>query len=518
MENDEKPIENPSEEPREPAPFPSGVNYYLPEYDVRAALAEQRRREEARAARLRKLKRICENFESLIIAFILAIVIRQYVAEAYKIPTGSMQPTLMGDQDALDHYGDRIVVDKLYYRLNPVSRWDVVVFKYPKPIYVSHWPGCARYSEDADIIDGDEHRACDARACHGSFDVEKSRYTTKTHRNYVKRCAALPGETIDIKHGDIYIRNNDLDDEIPHKSDRVQRGLWMRVYLCDFRNDNPFLDNARLAWDVPDNEVWHTAEKHLFVDPGSDTAEFKLDDIMDYLIVEGNQMLKGDGRNNVGDLKIDTGLSFHSSEAVVRYVIVEDNCTYTLCLRPDGGESYVEWIVNGNEKAERREIDGLNLKLGVEYGVSFANVDDTVIVNIPECSYTFRHRFAKGKIVLEYEDDDESGFKAESGAAVSVTGGRVAFGRLGVLRDIYYTNSRFGNNGPDKPSRPFVVPEKSYFVLGDNSSNSSDSREWGVFPHGNLIGRASFVFYPIGPIVNFKEKRITWVNRLKLVR
>jgi len=37
---------------------------------------------------------------------------------------------------------------------------------------------------------------------------------------------------------------------------------------------------------------------------------------------------------------------------------------------------------------------------------------------------------------------------------------------------------------------PYVVPKKCYFVLGDNSTNSNDSRFWGAVPETNILGRA----------------------------
>jgi signal peptidase I len=41
-----------------------------------------------------------------------------------------------------------------------------------------------------------------------------------------------------------------------------------------------------------------------------------------------------------------------------------------------------------------------------------------------------------------------------------------------------------------------IVPSGCYFVLGDNSTNSYDSRFWGSVPRGNIIGRASFCYWP----------------------
>jgi len=43
-----------------------------------------------------------------------------------------------------------------------------------------------------------------------------------------------------------------------------------------------------------------------------------------------------------------------------------------------------------------------------------------------------------------------------------------------------------------------VVPRKHYLALGDNTMSSSDGRTWGYVPRDEVVGKASFVFWPIG--------------------
>lgn len=54
---------------------------------------------------------------------------------------------------------------------------------------------------------------------------------------------------------------------------------------------------------------------------------------------------------------------------------------------------------------------------------------------------------------------------------------------------------------PDAPwslTQPFRVPAGQYFVMGDNRTDSSDSRYWGTVPRRAIIGRAFFTYWPIG--------------------
>ena len=55
-----------------------------------------------------------------------------------------------------------------------------------------------------------------------------------------------------------------------------------------------------------------------------------------------------------------------------------------------------------------------------------------------------------------------------------------------------------------KPTATLTVPEGHYFVLGDASTNSSDSRYWGFVPHEAIVGRAFICSWPPSRIGRIK--------------
>jgi signal peptidase I len=66
---------------------------------------------------------VIELVAVVVVAIVVAILLRTFVAATYSIPSGSMEPTLQ--------IGDRIVVDKLAYHLHGVGTGDIIVFSTP---------------------------------------------------------------------------------------------------------------------------------------------------------------------------------------------------------------------------------------------------------------------------------------------------------------------------------------------------------------------------------------------------
>jgi signal peptidase I len=115
-----------------------------------------------------------EYFESIVIAVILALFIRTFVVQAFKIPTGSMENNLL--------IGDHLLVNKMVFgptesglerALTPVGeirRGDVVVFKYPE----------------------------------------------EPERDFIKRVIGLPGDTLEVREKRVYVNGQALDEPYVH--------------------------------------------------------------------------------------------------------------------------------------------------------------------------------------------------------------------------------------------------------------------------------------------------------------
>lgn len=127
---------------------------------------------------------------------------------------------------------------------------------------------------------------------------------------------------------------------------------------------------------------------------------------------------------------------------------------------------------------------------------------DRILVN--KYLYRFRDPEPGEVIVFQATVSSDSSKKdyikrlaAVGGQNVEIREGRIwidnsALTQPGIFRDnFYYNRGEYGEEG-----KTVRVPDGEYFVLGDNSGSSLDSRFWGYVPQKNIIGRAFFIFWP----------------------
>ncbi len=104
------------------------------------------------------------------------------------------------------------------------------------------------------------------------------------------------------------------------------------------------------------------------------------------------------------------------------------------------------------------------------------------------------HPPARGEVVIfRFPDDPTRSFVKR---IVGVPGDTVEIARGVVLIDGQILIEPYLVRPDSSSMEPVVVPEGSYFVLGDNRGASDDSRSWGVVPAENVIGRAWFSYWP----------------------
>lgn len=137
-------------------------------------------------------------------------------------------------------------------------------------------------------------------------------------------------------------------------------------------------------------------------------------------------------------------------------------------------------------------------------------------VLVDRVSYHFRD-IARGDVIVFRQPHGQPGkdilikrVVGLPGDTLSLDGGKLYVN--GVVQQEPYVRVDGGQVEPTDPAEtlggpasaawslltPYTLPAKQYFVMGDNRTNSGDSRYWGTVPQENVIGRAFFSYWPLG--------------------
>ena len=590
-----------------------------------------------------------ETIESVIIAFVLAFLFRTFEAEAFVIPTGSMAPTLMGKHKDIEcpmcHYryqvsasdhpnrdhmnrdrsegevaarlygatcpmcrftpdlapnnpqlyptydGDRILVAKFPYEVANPKRWDVIVFKYP---------------DDATM-------------------------------NYIKRLVGLPGETISIHDGDLWIHephhpegrfeiarkppekllamlqlvyDNDLAPTItgtlhwPARWTPESNNTWTSKDLSSFEIDGSVQGETwiRYRHRVPTSEQWQRVataagkgrSSELTPTQVSNENNLSADNVLPQLISDFTAYNSGDsdqsrtdrvspsliergyGQHWVGDLAVQFDLQNTSASGKVVVELIKGGRPFQCRFDLSSGKAELAIGGGGPEADGYHRTGATGIAAPGRHPVIFANVDDELTLWVDGRVVALKNPAKPDapprRDGAESESDKHpNGYRSAllgdhvptaadlSPVGIAAEGAAVKVSHLKVLRDVYYIAAfnkgqsqgsgrlvDFKNSEPDlsnpgtwkddfseanmKTCEPIHLefpdpahPEKDqFFVLGDNSAQSSDGRlwagEWWV-ERELLIGKALFIYWPHGwevpylrlpfnPIPNFRRMHV----------
>ncbi len=550
-----------------------------------------------------------DTVEAIVVAFILALVVRGFEAQAFVIPTGSMAPTLMGrhKEIACPQCG-------FVYAVNASE--EVELRSGPHIVYAGLCGNCrfqARLDETPSFK-GDRILVMmfpyDLASLPGSrppdrWDVVVFRYPEEPEVSYIKRLVGLPGETIRIAHGDVYVKRAGSDKfTLARKPLFHQSAMQLNVY--DDRHQPRALAGRAEDWlrwrseaggwkivgpsssryeckDSPKNEWAELRYRNLVPDPEqweaigngqSSPRPPRATLVTDFYAYNTNMSadsanLLDDLRRDqegawlqphwVGDLTLELSLEVQSvgPDASIRLELIKAGLAHRCTIDPATGTAVV---TRGDQELGRWQtpVTGPG-----RYQFQFANVDDRVSLAV------------NGKPVggqgIEFERAELVPIPTEADlapAAIAARNASVVASDLVLKRDIYYTQypgrldyrdvweDRFPRSPTElfdflsDPTRfpnlakvsyhEYEIGKDRFFMLGDNSPRSKDSRGWGTddtawgstdrqaweVPRQLLTGKAFYVYWPhgvpFGPDIRLNhDTRLIfrpYVERMKWIR
>ncbi|MCC6417953.1 MAG: hypothetical protein IT429_06845 [Gemmataceae bacterium] len=438
--------------------------------------------------------------ELVVLAICLLLILRHWGLESYEVPTGSMAPALTGHHRERDcpRCGFPVVVGRhLRDRGDGTAarRWYRSAF----------CPNCGQGQLDM-------HRAPAMRG--DRLLVNRHVFAFRRPRRwevvvfrlfgivFVKRVIGLPGEEVAICGGDVYVNG-----ELARKSLADVRALRVLVFDNDYQ---PQPRGWRDRWEVAaaDGGPHPLVGAELRLDgtrrPNSYRLvayrHYQLDTrqcepmIDEYAYNGGNRAhhalvhdLSAECRVEVtgGEGTVLLGISDGQNHLLVKLPVRHRTNPAAEAAEVSVGEHWPPHASTLAAGSPERTAHNVHLVPGRSYHVEVAFVDRRLTVAVD------------GTEVFAPLDLPAHGWRpgVVRPVALGARGVKVIVRNFRLFRDIHYTAD--GANGV-RGKAVHLGPDQ-YFVLGDNSPNSQDSRFWrdgGVVPGGNLIGKPFLVLLP----------------------
>jgi len=403
---------------------------------------------------------VIEWIDALIFAVIAATLIRMFFIEAYKIPTSSMEKTLLvGDHLFVSKvsYGPKLPntpisfpfahhtlpltkdkksyvewIKRPYKRIagfGDIERNDIVVFNFPTGDTViiemqnqDYYTIVRQYADEIkrrDIQTGNPIKTSDFyKKASRDFFWDRFNITVRPvdkRENYIKRCVAIPGDSLFIEHGQVYINGN----EQPHFED-MQYDYFVKTKGKQINS------------------------KHL----------------------ERLNISKDDRRYISSSSMYELPLTNESVEELKKFPMVTSVTKY---------ENTNINMANINIFPHNAHYPWTEDNFGPLYIPEKGKTVDLTVENLPLYK----------RIIETYEGND-----------------------LKVEDDKIFINGKLADS--------YTFTMDYYFMMGDNRHNSADSRFWGFVPENHIVGKAVFIWLSLDKDKSFLSK-IRWKRMFSVI-
>ncbi|MGH2739007.1 MAG: signal peptidase I [Actinomycetota bacterium] len=133
----------------------------------------------------------------ILIALILALLIKTFLVQAFFIPSQSMEDTLL--------VGDRVLVNKVVYQFRTPKRGEIIVFENPS-------------------VDEPDRNPLGA---FWNWLTEGLGFSSDPNQDFIKRVIGLPGESIEVKNGRVFVNGELLPEPYIHAKDHSNFGPYV---------------------------------------------------------------------------------------------------------------------------------------------------------------------------------------------------------------------------------------------------------------------------------------------------
>ena len=403
---------------------------------------------------------IGETFSSIIFAVVVATIVHNYFIQPYIIPTGSLEKSLLvGDFLLVSkfHYGSRIpttavslplvhdtipIIKSRSYlkkpqypyirlaRIQKIRRNDIVVFNWPADTVRQFFVSEARVNKPLD---------------------KKS--------NYVKRCVGIPGDTLEIIDGYVYIDGgkNVLPDrakiQVPfflYNNNGVSSKQLLEAGITDFQRKYRIDNITQSTFEALKSEILYTQGTT----------------VSDFTVVTSERGLSS---------QLVRSLGLQGQEIIER--------KKTVFLTPNEAKALtqVDWLDSIKQKTNSEKRPNTTyFPNTIPYNW---NEDYMGPIVIPKKGATInlnaKNRPLYKKLIVDYEKNT-----FESGPSGYIING--------------------------EETNQYTFKQDYYWMMGDNRHKSEDSRFWGFVPADHIVGKPIFIWFSIE---NFTQGLRNWKIR-----